>query len=107
MSYRRESNIPTVFVNCPTSFKSPFSTTPGRRPLSGKLPGADGAVGYVAAEVSPAEPFATRGGGGKGTVGFGGGGSAATGAAVGTVATGAAYGAATTEGAGGDIVTGA
>ena len=74
--------------------------------MSGKLPGADGAVGCVAAEVSPAEPVAARGGGGGGkvTVGIGGGGGGATGATGGGAATDAAGTAA--KGAGGIVAAG-
>ena len=103
----RNSNMPTVLVNCPTSFRSQLSTTTFRRPMSGKLPGADGAVGCVAAEVSPAEPVAARGGGGGGkvTVGIGGGGGGATGTTGGGAATDAAG--TTAKGAGGIVAAGA
>ena len=74
-----------------------------QRPMSGKLPGTDGAVGCVAAEVSPAEPVAPRGGGGSGkvTVGIGGGGGGATGTTGGGAGTDSAGIAA--KGAGGSV----
>ena len=59
----------------------------------------------MAAKISPAEPIATRGSGGKVTVGVGGGGSVATGATRGSVATYTTDTA--TEGTGGNIAASA